>query len=329
MGLLKEYSVPTPAFKAAFTPAEAESAAKQFTKTGSVIKAQVLAGGRGKGHFEGGLKGGVQMVDSPEQARKFAEQMIGHKLITKQTGEKGRICNAVMLAERRPPVHEYYLALLNDRSAGGPAIVLSSKGGMNIEDVARDEPEAIITHAIDYERGLALDEAKSVADKLSFKGGEKARDEAAKIMVNLYKLFKEKDATQVEINPLAEVEGGEVLCMDAKLGFDENAEFRQAEVFKLRDPSQEDATEVEAAKAGLNFIKLCVASTLDTLTHTVTARSAVSSTAQVWRWRRWTRSTSLAVVLPTSSTSAALRLPRPSRQHSSFSYAILTSRRSS
>ena len=165
--------------------------------------------------------------------------MIGHSLVTKQTGKGGRPCNAVMLAERRPPKHEYYLALLNDRSLGGPAIMASAQGGMSIEDVAKESPDAIITHAIDFARGLSLDEAKTVADKLHFKGGDKSRDQAAQIMVDLYRLFSEKDATQVEINPLGETEDGTVLCMDAKLGFDENADFRQKDIFALRDRTQE------------------------------------------------------------------------------------------
>ncbi|GJN87997.1 hypothetical protein Rhopal_000952-T1 [Rhodotorula paludigena] len=256
MNLLNEYGVPTPKSKAAFSAAEAKEVAQNFGADKLVIKAQVLAGGRGKGHFDGpnGLKGGVQMVDSPEQAGKFAEQMIGHKLITKQTGAAGRICNAIMLAERRNPTHEYYVAILNDRGLGGPALVASRQGGMNIEDVARDDPSAIVTTPIPFEEGLSKELATSIAQKLGFK--PESQDKAADIFIKLYKLFKEKDATQIEINPLAEVEGGDVLCMDAKLGFDENAEFRQESVFKLRDVTQEAPSEVEAAKYGLNFIKL-------------------------------------------------------------------------
>ncbi|GAA96718.1 uncharacterized protein L969DRAFT_97070 [Mixia osmundae IAM 14324] len=254
MGLLNEYGVNTPKSKAAFSADEAYQVAKSMGKDKLVIKAQVLAGGRGKGHFEGGLKGGVQMVDSPEQAKEYASQMIGHKLITKQTGAAGRICNAIMLAERRPPKHEYYLAILNDRSSNGPALVASARGGMNIEDVAKEDPSAILTHPIDYTKGLSSSEAKEFAGKLGFKG--KQQDQAADTFVKLYKLFKEKDATQIEINPLAESEDGEVLCMDAKLGFDDNAEFRQEAIFKLRDITQEDKAEVEAAEYGLNFIKL-------------------------------------------------------------------------
>ncbi|GAA5831077.1 hypothetical protein JCM11251_005134 [Rhodosporidiobolus azoricus] len=256
MNLLNQYGVPTPKSKAAFSAAEAKEVAKNFGADKLVIKAQVLAGGRGKGHFDGpnGLKGGVQMVDSPEQAEKYAEQMIGHKLITKQTGAAGRICNAIMLAERRNPTHEYYVAILNDRGLGGPALVASRQGGMNIEDVARDDPSAIITVPIPFEAGLSTELALETAEKLGFK--PESREQAAEIFQKLYKLFKEKDATQIEINPLAEVEGGAVLCMDAKLGFDENAEFRQEEVFKLRDLTQEAPSEVEAGKYGLNFIKL-------------------------------------------------------------------------
>ncbi|GAA5865412.1 hypothetical protein JCM1840_001565 [Sporobolomyces johnsonii] len=256
MNLLNQYGVPTPKSKPAFSASEARDVAKNFGTDKLVIKAQVLAGGRGKGHFDGpnGLKGGVQMVESPEQAEKYASQMIGHKLITKQTGAAGRVCNAIMLAERRNPTHEYYVAILNDRGLGGPALVASRQGGMNIEDVARDDPSAIITMPIDFEAGLSQEKALEMADKLGFK--PETREKAADIFVKLYKLFKDKDATQIEINPLAEVEGGDVLCMDAKLGFDENAEFRQKDIFALRDFTQEAPSEVEAAKFGLNFIKL-------------------------------------------------------------------------
>ncbi|KAL8279883.1 hypothetical protein RQP46_007733 [Phenoliferia psychrophenolica] len=256
MNLLNEYGVPTPKSKSAHSAKEAFEVAKNFGADRLVIKAQVLAGGRGKGHFSGpdGLQGGVQMVDSPEQAQKYAAQMIGRSLITKQTGAAGRACNAVMLAERRNPTHEYYVAILNDRGIGGPALVASRQGGMNIEDVARDDPSAIITVPIDFENGLSHEVAAETAKTLGFEPANV--DKAADIFVKLYKLFKEKDATQIEINPLAEVEGGDVLCMDAKLGFDENAEFRQEAVFSLRDLTQEDPSEVEAAKFGLNFIKL-------------------------------------------------------------------------
>ncbi|EIN13611.1 succinyl-CoA synthetase beta chain SSC-beta [Punctularia strigosozonata HHB-11173 SS5] len=253
MGLLNSYHIPTPKSVPAKSPEEAYDVAKNFGTDQLVIKAQVLAGGRGKGKFDNGLQGGVHMVSSPEQAKDYASKMIGAKLITKQTGAAGRICNAVMLAERRQPKHEYYVAVLNDRASNGPVLVASAQGGMNIEEVAAKDPEAIITTSIPLQ-GLDKATALSVAEKLGFQGS--AKDEAADIFINLYKIFKDKDATQIEINPLAETTDGAVLCMDAKFGFDDNADFRQKDVFALRDVSQEEPSEVEAAKANLNFIKL-------------------------------------------------------------------------
>ncbi|KAJ3790346.1 succinyl-CoA synthetase beta chain SSC-beta [Lentinula aff. detonsa] len=252
--LLNSYGIPTPKSIAASSPQEAFDVAKSFGHNRLVIKAQVLAGGRGKGKFDSGLQGGVHMVDSPEQAKEYAEKMLGSKLITKQTGAGGRICNAVMLAERRDPSHEYYVAVLNDRVTQGVVLVASAQGGMNIEEVAAKDPSAIITTPINFKTGLTKPEALAVAGKLGFK--DSAADEAAEIFINLYRIFKDKDATQIEINPMAETADGKVLCMDAKFGFDDNAEFRQQDVFSLRDISQEEASEVEAQKANLNFIKL-------------------------------------------------------------------------
>lgn len=195
------------------------------------------------------------MVDSPEQAQDLAGKMLGSMLITKQTGAAGRVCNAVMLAERRDPSHEYYVAVLNDRATQGPVLVVSSQGGMNIEEVAAKDPSAIITTPIDFEKGVSKTVALDLAKKLGFKD-QAAQEEAANIFINLYKIFKDKDATQIEINPMAETTDGHVLCMDAKFGFDDNAEFRQKDIFALRDISQEEPSEVEAQKANLNFIKL-------------------------------------------------------------------------
>ncbi|KAL7285719.1 hypothetical protein ACG7TL_000824 [Trametes sanguinea] len=245
-GSRSQYGIPTPKSIAAKTPEEAFEAAKQFSSTGCVIKAQVLAGGRGKGHFDNGLQGGVHVVQNPEQAKDYASKMIGAKLITKQTGAAG---------QRRDPSHEYYVAVLNDRNIGGPVLVASSQGGMNIEEVAAKDPKAIITTPIDFENGLSKAEALDLAKKLGFKS-EGAQSEAADIFIRLYKIFKDKDATQIEINPMGETSDGHVLCMDAKFGFDDNAEFRQKDIFALRDISQEEPSEVEAQKYGLNFIKL-------------------------------------------------------------------------
>ncbi|KAL7409990.1 succinyl-CoA synthetase beta chain SSC-beta [Mrakia frigida] len=255
--LLNSYGIATPKSVAATTPEEAEQVAKSFgdKQNSLVIKAQVLAGGRGKGHFSSGFQGGVHMVDSPAQAKEYAAKMLNEYLITKQTGAAGRLCKAVMLAERTPPVKEYYVAVLCDRTSQSPVLVASAQGGMNIEEVAHSDPSAIITTPISYANGLSDKDAYDVAVKIGIES-EASRKQAAEVFQNLYKIFKEKDATQIEINPLGELADGTILCMDAKFGFDDNAEFRQKDIFALRDLSQEDQGEVDAAKYGLNFIKL-------------------------------------------------------------------------
>ena len=244
-----------------------------------VIKAQVLAGGRGKGTFDNGLKGGVRVIYSydepdlspnpslsrniaadklwryrPTEARMFADQMIGHKLITKQTGARGRMCNAVYICERKFARREFYLAILMDRQSQAPVIVASSQGGMDIETVAKESPEAIITTNVDIHKGVTDEMARTIATDLGF--SEQCIEDAKNTIQKLYQVFMEKDATQIEINPLSETSDHQVLAMDAKLGFDDNAEFRQKEIFSWRDKSQEDAEEVKAAESGLNFIKL-------------------------------------------------------------------------
>jgi succinyl-CoA synthetase beta subunit len=219
-----------------------------------VIKAQVLAGGRGKGSFDNGLKGGVRVIYSPHEAEMFAEQMIGHKLITKQTGAGGRLCNAVYICERKFARREFYLAILMDRASQGPVIVSSSQGGMDIEAVAKENPEAIITTHVDINKGVTDEMARDIATKLGF--SEQCVEDAKDAIQKLYKIFIEKDATQIEINPLSETSDHQVMCMDAKFGFDDNADYRQKEIFEWRDTTQEDPDEVRAALSGLNFIKL-------------------------------------------------------------------------
>lgn len=219
-----------------------------------VIKAQVLAGGRGKGTFDNGLKGGVRVIYSAHEAEMFAEQMIGHNLVTKQTGADGRLCSSVYICERKFARREFYLAILMDRGSQGPVIVSSSQGGVDIEGVAKDTPDAIITTYIDIKEGVTDDIARTIATKLGF--SEQCVEDAKDTIQKLYTIFLEKDATQIEINPLSETSDHQVLCMDAKFGFDDNAEFRQKEVFEWRDTTQEDADEVKAAESGLNFIKL-------------------------------------------------------------------------
>lgn len=176
----------------------------------------------------------------------FAEQMIGHKLVTKQTGARGRICNSVYICERKFARREFYLAILMDRSTQSPVIVASSQGGMDIETVAKETPDAILTTVIDINKGVTDDIARNIATELGF--SEQCIEDAKSTIQKLYKVFMENDATQIEINPLSETSDHQVMAMDAKLGFDDNAEFRQKEVFSWRDTSQEDADEVKAAE---------------------------------------------------------------------------------
>lgn len=252
--LLKTYGIGVPSGNVATTAEEAEKVAKDIGGDDIVIKAQVLAGGRGKGTFDNGFKGGVRVVYSPREAAILADQMIGHKLITKQTGAAGRLCNAVYIVERKFARREFYLAVLMDRATQGPVIVASSQGGMDIETVAKEHPEAIITTQVDIHKGVTDEMARNIATELGF--SEQCIEDAKDTIQKLYKVFMERDATQIEINPLSETTDHQVLCMDAKLNFDDNAEFRQKEVFDWRDVTQEDPDEVKAAKWGLNFIKL-------------------------------------------------------------------------
>jgi len=190
----------------------------------------------------------------PREAAILAEQMIGHKLITKQTGAKGRICNSVYIVERKFARREFYLAILMDRQSQAPIIIASSQGGMDIETVAKENPDAIITTKVDIHKGVTDEMARSIASEIGF--SEQCIEDAARTIQKLYQVFTERDATQIEINPLSETTDHQVLAMDAKLNFDDNADFRQKEVFSWRDKSQEDPDEVKAAEVGLNFIKL-------------------------------------------------------------------------
>ncbi|PKS12165.1 hypothetical protein jhhlp_001463 [Lomentospora prolificans] len=252
--LLREYGVQVPKGSVAETAAQAKEVAKQIGTEDMVIKAQVLAGGRGKGTFDNGLKGGVRVIYSPHEAEMFAEQMIGHKLITKQTGAGGRLCNAVYICERKFARREFYLAILMDRTSQSPVIVSSSQGGVDIEGVAKENPDAIKTTVINIKEGVTDAIAYDIARSLGF--SDQCIEDAKDTIQKLYKVFLEKDATQIEINPLSETSDHKVLCMDAKFGFDDNADFRQKEVFSWRDTTQEDPDEVRAAESGLNFIKL-------------------------------------------------------------------------
>ena len=180
--------------------------------------------------------------------------MIGDFLITKQTGAEGRICNSVMITERKYTRKEYYLAFMNDRKYNGPVLIASAEGGVNIEEIAEKNPDAILTFPIDIHGGLTMDKALEIAGKLEIQAEN--QNEVAETLMKLYKLFLDKDATMVEINPFAEDANGGFFCLDAKLRFDDNAEYRQKAVFDQRDWSQEDPSEVEASGHNLNYIAL-------------------------------------------------------------------------
>lgn len=253
--LLNGADIPTPKFGVAKTPQEAQDIAKKLNTKNLVLKAQVLAGGRGVGTFKNGFKGGVRVVNNPEEAKEIASKMINQLLVTKQTGAEGRICNSVMVAERKFPRREFYFAVMMERAFNGPVIIASSQGGVNIEDVAAATPEAIVYEPIDIECGLTQEQALKVVKKV---GLEEHADNTVRMLMNMYKLFVEKDALLIEINPYAEdaLQDCEFFALDAKLRFDDNAEFRQKELFALRDWTQENPQEVEAAKFDLNYIAL-------------------------------------------------------------------------
>ncbi|PRT55820.1 putative succinate--CoA ligase [GDP-forming] subunit beta, mitochondrial [Wickerhamiella sorbophila] len=252
--LLSQYNIGVPSGKPAFSGKEARQVAQELDSEDLVVKAQALTGGRGKGHFESGLKGGVKMVTSPLEAEMYADAMVGHKIFTKQTGEAGKKVSAVYIVQREFARREAYFSILYDRHLQQPMIVASSQGGMDIEGVAKDTPDAIHTFAIDMDTGVTPEQAAEVATCFGYSA--KAEEEAAQTVLNLWKLFDERDCTLVEINPLSELVDNRVMAMDAKLTFDDNAAFRQKEVFEWRDLTQEDPEEVEASKWDLNFIKL-------------------------------------------------------------------------
>lgn len=229
-----------------------EKASKHLNANELVIKAQILAGGRGKGTFDNGFKGGVHLCNTPKEAGELVGKMIGHKLITNQTPKSGVLVNNVMIAEAIDIQRETYLSILMDREHFGPVIVGSQRGGTDIEEVAHENPEAIFKEAIDITKGPSQEQLIKIAKQLGFK--DNLVQDAAEQIGNLYKLFYELDCTQVEVNPFAETKQGLIYAADAKMNFDDNAAFRQKEVFAMHDPTEDDPREVEAAKHNLNYI---------------------------------------------------------------------------
>ncbi|KAJ1109931.1 hypothetical protein NDU88_007288 [Pleurodeles waltl] len=252
--LMADHGVTVQRFFVADNANEALEAAKRLKAREIVLKAQILAGGRGKGEFTSGLKGGVHLTKNPDDIGPLTKQMIGYNLTTKQTPKEGVKVNKVMVAEALDISRETYLAILMDRACNGPVLVGSPQGGVDIEEVADKSPELIFKEEIDIFEGVKDCQAMKMADNLGFKGP--LQHQAADQIKKLYNLFLKVDATQVEINPFGETPEGQVVCFDAKINFDDNAEFRQKEIFAMDDTSESDPIESEAASYDLKYIGL-------------------------------------------------------------------------
>ncbi len=255
--LLAKYGVPVPAGYPAMSVKEAVVAAQRLPGPLWVVKAQIHAGGRGKGKFKElgpEAKGGVRLAHSVDEVREHAAEMFGKTLVTVQTGPAGKEVQRLYITDGVDIAKEFYLALLVDRGTGRIAIVASTEGGMNIEDVAHETPEKIETLTIDPATGLMPHHGREVAAALGLTGD--LAKQANKVLAMLYDAFVGTDASQIEINPLAVTDKGELLVLDAKVGFDNNAEFRHPELEQLRDLSEEDPMEIEASKFDLAYIKL-------------------------------------------------------------------------
>jgi succinyl-CoA synthetase beta subunit len=255
--LLAKYGVPVPAGFAAMSADEAVEAANKLPGPLWVVKAQIHAGGRGKGKFKElgeDAKGGVRLAHSVDEVREHAAEMLGKTLVTVQTGPAGKQVQRLYITDGVDIAREFYLALLVDRESGRIAIVASTEGGMDIETVAHDTPEKITTITIDPATGLMPHHGREVAAALGLSGD--LAKQAGKVLGSLYQAFVGTDASQIEINPLAISDQGQLLVLDAKVGFDNNAEFRHPDLQQLRDLTEEDPMEIEASKYDLAYIKL-------------------------------------------------------------------------
>ncbi|MBU0556628.1 MAG: ADP-forming succinate--CoA ligase subunit beta [Alphaproteobacteria bacterium] len=254
--LLAKFGAPVPAGYAALTVEEAVEAAKKLPGPLYVVKAQIHAGGRGKGKFKElgpDAKGGVRLAKTIEEVEAHAKDMLGNTLVTIQTGEAGKQVNRLYITDGVDIDKEFYLALLVDRASGRIAMVASTEGGMDIEEVAHSTPEKIHTITIDPATGFMPHHGRRVAAALELSGD--LAKQAGKVAGALYKAFLGTDASQIEINPLA-IAGGQIQVLDAKVGFDGNALFRHPDLMELRDETEEDPAELEASKYDLAYIKL-------------------------------------------------------------------------
>src|SRR6266480_1806234 len=252
--LLQKFDVATTRGKIASTPDEAEAIARELGDVDLVVKAQIHAGGRGKGTFTNGFRGGVQVVKSPAQAREIASKMLGQTLVTHQTGPAGRVVNKVLVVESAEIAREIYFAILLDRATAAPVIVASTEGGVEIETVAAKSPEKIIREEIDPLAGLQTFQTRKLAKQLAFESSQ--LKSASKLFEGLYRTFIAFDCSMLEVNPLVVTTKGDVLALDAKFNFDDSALYRHPEIAAMRDIAEEDPREVEASKHGLSYIGL-------------------------------------------------------------------------
>src|SRR5216110_1360688 len=252
--LLQKFDVATTCGRVATTLDEAEQIVRELGDIDIVVKAQIHAGGRGKGTFKNGFKGGVHVRKTPDEVREVAAKMLGEILVTHQTGPAGRLVNKVLVAESADIAREVYFAILLDRARAAPLIVASTEGGVEIESVAEKSPEKIIRESIDPLAGLQPFQTRKLAKQLQFESSQLKA--ASKLFDGLYRTFIGLDCSMVEVNPLVVTPKGEVLALDAKFNFDDNALFRHPEVAAMRDIAEEDPREVEASKHGLNYIGL-------------------------------------------------------------------------
>ncbi len=245
--LFRRFGVPVPKGGAAFSVEEALKIAEEIKSPVTVVKAQIHAGGRGKG-------GGVKLAKSPDEVRTYAESILGMNLVTHQTGPEGKIVKRLLIEEGSAIRRELYLGMVLDRSSKSIAVMASTEGGMEIEDVAAKTPEKILTVHTDATSAFPAYLGRELAFGLELEGKQVGR--FVKLLTNLFRMFTELDASLVEINPLVVTEDGELIALDAKVNFDDNALFRHPDIAQMRDPSEEDPMELEAVEHGLTYIKL-------------------------------------------------------------------------
>ena len=255
--ILRSYGAPVSNGHAVLQADHAREAVEELGGPVWVVKAQIHAGGRGKGTFkeaDAGEKGGVRVTNNADEAVEFVQQMLGKTLVTKQTGEAGKQVNRIYVEDGAAIASEFYMALLVDRETSRVSFIVSTEGGMDIEEVAAETPEKILTFSVDPATGMQPFHGRKVAKALGLTGG--AAKQAGKLVNTLHKLFVEKDASLLEINPLILTEAGDLVCLDAKMNFDSNALYRHADLMELRDETEEDPKELEASKHDLNYIAL-------------------------------------------------------------------------